>query len=161
MTYEIYRYIFIGAAALAGIMLLLSIFLFIKFKIPKVLGDVTGSTAKKAIKNIREGNIQSGDKAYKSSVVNMERGKLTDKISASGQLVKNQTSDGTTMLTTKLDTQELIGSSETTVLSAELNPANEPTSGATTILSETELTDSNTIIVEYDITFVHTNEIIS
>ena len=49
MTYDIYRYIFIGGAVLAGLMLVLSIVLFIVLKIPSVIGDLSGSTAKKAI----------------------------------------------------------------------------------------------------------------
>ena len=54
MTYEIYRYIFIGAAILCGIMAIVSIALFFLLKIPRVIGDLTGSTARKAIEKIKK-----------------------------------------------------------------------------------------------------------
>ena len=53
MSYEVLRNIFIGAAALSGLMLIVSVLLFIILKIPSVIGDLTGITAKKAIENIR------------------------------------------------------------------------------------------------------------
>ena len=47
MTYELYRYIFIGGAVLAGIMLVASVLIFFLLKIPHVLGDLTGRNARK------------------------------------------------------------------------------------------------------------------
>ena len=46
MTYELYRYLFIGSTILASLMLLISVFLFIKWNIPKVIGDVSGHTSR-------------------------------------------------------------------------------------------------------------------
>ena len=51
MTYEIYHWIFIGGAILAGLMLALTVLLFFRYRIPRVIGDLTGSTARKAIAN--------------------------------------------------------------------------------------------------------------
>ena len=45
-------------------------------KIPKVISDLSGATARKTIKNIREQNEASGDKAYKVSAFNEARGKV-------------------------------------------------------------------------------------
>ena len=105
MSYEVYRYIFIGAAILCGAMLITSILLFILLKIPKVIGDLTGRTARKAIENIRNQNESSGDKTYRSSLVNQARGKLTDKISPSGRLMRNPTDHlGGAMATEKIGT---------------------------------------------------------
>lgn len=88
MTYEIYNYIFIGAAIASGVLLVVSAVLFFLLDIPKVIGDLTGSNAKKGIESIRKQNEASGDKSYKSSSVNLRRGRLTDKISNSGRVEK-------------------------------------------------------------------------
>ena len=90
MSYDIYRYIFIGAAIMCGVMLAVSIILFFVLKIPKVIGDLSGATARKAIKNIREQNEASGEKSYKASGYNEARGRLTDKITHSGRVVQRQ-----------------------------------------------------------------------
>jgi hypothetical protein len=162
MTYEIYRYIFIGSVALAAVMLVVSVLLFIRFKIPKVIGDVTGSTARKAVKEIRNHNITSGDKAYQSSPVNLARGKVTDKISQSGQLIRKPDPGGTIFQTAKISTQEITGADETTVLdeTTALEQQSAPESGATTLLSAQEPSADNIFEVEYDIAFIHTTEII-
>lgn len=165
MTYDIYRYIFLGSAGLAILSLIIAIILFFVLKIPRVVGDLTGATARKAIENIRNQNEISGDKTYKSSYVNRERGKLTDKITATGSLVKPSidVSNGA-MATTKISTKRLEtealesyetslldnGSNETTVLNDSLN--NE-----TTVLDQ-ENCDAFTI--EYELTLIHTNEVI-
>lgn len=88
MSYDQYRYIFIIALILCGIMFAVSLILFFYLNIAKVIGDLSGSNAKKAIDDIRSQNEKTGYKTYKSSAVNQERGKLTDKISASGRLIK-------------------------------------------------------------------------
>lgn len=165
MSYEIYRYIFIGAAILCGAMIVTSILLFILLKIPKVIGDLTGRTARKAIENIRNQNESSGDKTYRSSLVNQERGKLTDKISPSGRLIRNPTDLlGGAMATEKIGTQQLVSDetavldsgNETTVLSGEL----ENTGNEITVLTQAEI-PSNVFEIEYEITYIHTNEVIT
>ena len=191
MSYGVLRYIFIGAAALSGLMFIVSVLLFIFLKIPSVIGDLTGITAKKAIENIRNQNESSGDKIYKSSAVNRARAKLTDKITESGRLIHNPTDvmDGA-MATAKIATQELIENSqsnETTVLGAETGNGTtvlnyetsvldsetnvlETSSNETTVLSsqgdQTEMLAesqprSKTFEIEYEITFIHTNEMIT
>ena len=65
MTYEIYRYIFIGSAILCGVMFVVSILLFVLLRVPKLISDLSGLTAKKAIKNIREQNEATGEKYHK------------------------------------------------------------------------------------------------
>ena len=165
MSYEVYRYIFIGAAILCGAMLITSILLFILLKIPKVIGDLTGRTARKAIENIRNQNESSGDKTYRSSLVNKERGKLTDKISPSGRLIKNPTDNfGGAMATEKIGTQKLVSDetvvldsgNETTVLSGEF----ESGGNETTVLNQVEV-KNNIFEIEYEITYIHTNEVIT
>lgn len=191
MTYEVLRYIFIGAAVLSGVMLIVSVLLFIFLKIPRVIGDLTGSTARKAIENIRNQNESSGDKIYKSSAVNRERGKLTDKISASGNISHRETNPlGGAMATTKIDTQVLsenTETNETTVLGAKTDNGTTVLSNETTVLDngttvlnapsnettvlnqsdeQTEILNESQVRskifeIEYEITFIHTNEVIA
>lgn len=62
---------------IAAIFLILAVILFIRFKIPSVIGDLSGRNARKSIEQMRERNEKSGNKSYKPSKVNAERGKLT------------------------------------------------------------------------------------
>lgn len=161
MSYEIYRYIFYGGAILAGVMLVATVILFFVYKIPTVIGDLTGANARKAIENIRNQNESSGDKLYKTSQVNRERGKLTDKISPSGSLMKDPSGHfAGAMATEKISTQEL-PPEETTVLDA----ANETTVLDTSGTGETTLLDAvdtpATFQIEFEITFIHTDEVIA
>ena len=177
MSYEIYRYIFYGGAILAAVMLAITVILFFVYKIPTVIGDLTGANARKAIENIRNQNENSGDKLYKTSQVNRERGKLTDKISPSGSLMRDPsgTLGGGAMATEKISTQELPQVNETTVL--ESNETTVLGSNETTVLSANETTvlsgggaGETTVLVaegtpavfqiEYEITFIHTDEVI-
>lgn len=168
MTYEIYRYIFIGGAALAGLMLLIAVILFFTLRIPAVIGDLTGSTARKAIEDIRNQNAVTGNKTYKSSKVNRERGRITDKISPSGKLIQPLGNDhGAAMLTEKISTSRLNAEAEesfaTTLLqntdTNETTILNAPTeeSGATTVLTENQVPFE----IIYEITLIHTTELIS
>lgn len=167
MTYEVYRYIFIGGAALAGIMLLVSLLLFFLLHIPAVIGDLTGATARKAIADIRSQNTKSGDKTYKSSQVNRERGKVTDKMTPSGRLLRHTSEEfGGAMATEKISTSRLNAEAEesfATTLLEQPVVSNETTvltpdgGGETTILAENQIAFQ----IVYEITFVHTNEVIS
>ena len=108
MTYELYNWIFIGGAILAGLMLVLAAVLFFVLKIPSVIGDLSGATARKAIEGIRSQNTATGEKVHKTSAVNKERGKVTDKISHSGRLKpKYQDVNAGGMPTAKIGTQKL------------------------------------------------------
>lgn len=161
MSYEIYRYIFYGGAILAAVMLVVTVILFFVYKIPTVIGDLTGANARKAIENIRNQNESSGDKLYKTSQVNRERGKLTDKISPSGSLMKDPSGHfAGAMATEKISTQEL-PPEETTVLdvSNETTVLDNAGAGETTVLT-TEDTPA-TFQIEFEITFIHTDEVIA
>lgn len=208
MTYEGFRYLFIIAAIVAAVMLIVTVLLFFLFKIPSVIGDLSGATARKAIKEIREQNEKTGDKGYSPSAYNVQRGKVTDKISGSGRINRNASSGFGGINTSKISTQSLIEqaqASETTVLentqgdsTTVLNPqsnettvlnqqSNEttvlsPQSNETTVLSPHDtsvetvqlsqcqvsdkpdnspaVTQDTLFAIEYDITFINTNEFI-
>ncbi len=160
MTYEIYRYIFIGGAILAGVMLITSVLLFFILNIPHVVGDLTGRNAKKAIENIRNQNESSDDTLYKTSEVNRERGKITDKIATSSfKKDPSKNLNKSDMVTEKNITQEL-SYNETTVLdvASETTVLNDE-GGETTVLDVP--TKSSLFQIEYEITYIHTQEVIA
>lgn len=74
---------------ISGLCFVLAIFFFIKFGIPTVIGDLTGRTARKSIAKMRESNKKSGNKSYKPSTANVNRGKITDTMPDSGKIDKN------------------------------------------------------------------------
>ena len=197
MTYDTYRYIFFGGAGLAALSLVIAVLLFFLLRIPRVIGDLSGVTARKAIDEIRKQNELSGNKLHKSSEVNLERGKVTDKIVAPGtpaQTVKEEPLLGA-MATEKIGTRQLAeeaqqayesslrkeaGANETTLLNAEdsgattlLNTAdsgettvlNTTDSGETTVLEQnkkqTNINSDASFVIEYDITLIHTDEVIA
>lgn len=154
MNYETLRLIFMISAILAGISLLASILIFIFLKIPSVVGDLSGATARKAIKEIREGNELSGNKIHKASTVNKARGKLTDKISSSGNLIRSDnTTAGFAMGTQKISTAQLSAEAmeaeanvQTTILERDTNV----TDFGTTILSKNPQFGSETTVLGSD-----------
>lgn len=103
MTYEMYRMIFQIAGGLSIGLLVVSVILFFVLKIPRVIGDLSGRTARKAIEDIRKQNTQSGDKRHKTSAVNRERGMITDRITPSGNLMMNRGPVNTGVVTEKLE----------------------------------------------------------
>lgn len=66
--------------SLAGIALVAAVIMFIKMNIPAIIGDLTGKTVAREIKAMRESNASSGDKRFRPSAVNLERGTLTEKV---------------------------------------------------------------------------------
>lgn len=166
MTYDTYRLIFIVAAILAGIMLVLSVVLFIKFKIPKAMGDVTGSTARKAVEEIRAQNRNTGDIANRPDSAG---GKIPDKMMQYGQLhqqaasaapvveqIYPQGDEDSMVHTAKLRLQDAPAASETAVLPQEA-------AFETEMLSQppaAEAPPPDFFRIEQDITYIHSNEII-
>lgn len=61
----------------AALCAILAAVLFIVFKIPTVIGDLSGRTARKSIARMRSNNEKSGVKSYRTSSANAARGKLT------------------------------------------------------------------------------------
>lgn len=73
---------------LAVVFLILGIVTFIVFKIPTVIGDLTGRNARKSIEQIRERNEKGGKKSHRPHPVAVDRGTLTDQIKESEHLPK-------------------------------------------------------------------------
>ena len=164
MTYENYNLIFIVGAILCGVMLLVSVLLFVLLKIPQVINELSGKTARKAIENIRQKNQAGGEKAYKSSTAKIGRIKVEDKMTPSGRIAQKKSHMGHPVETAKISTERLqkeaadectavlggnettvLGGNETTVLGGNETTVlggNETTygGGETTVLSGNETT---------------------
>lgn len=128
MSVQLLQTLSLVAFILGGVMFLVAIALFFLFNVPRLYGEVSGATARKAIENIRQQNEVSGNKAYRPSPVNASRGKLTDKITPSGKLEARDATPSVSVGTSKLLTQDDVGSASETVLL-------EADSGATTLLT--------------------------
>lgn len=139
MTYEQYLLLFYICLALSIVSFLTAVFLFFKLRIINVIGDLSGSNAKKAIENIRQQNESSGNKTFNPSPVNKSRGKITDRISLSGKVQsKPHSSSGISVGTEKIKIEK--NTEETTVLNQALS-ADE-----TTVLGDDSLGNETTVL---------------
>lgn len=114
MSYNNYMLMYYIALAVCILLLIVAVILFFVLNIPKAFGDITGRTAKKAIRNIKEQE---------------ERNKIqreTERVSRSGRIIEDTA--GNTVITEKIATDNLTYSSETIVL--------ENAAGETTVLEE-------------------------
>ncbi|MFI3170092.1 MAG: hypothetical protein R3Y06_09125 [Faecalibacterium sp.] len=83
MSYETMMYIGIGVSI---VLFVLAVILFIQLNIPRVIGGLTGYSARKEIASIREQNAQSGKKGYQTSPINRARGKITTPLAEKGKI---------------------------------------------------------------------------
>ena len=136
--------------SLSGIALIAAVIMFIRLNIPAIIGDLTGRTVAREIKAMRDTNASSGDKRFRPSAVNLERGTLTEKV-----LSDNDTevlSDNAT---------EVLDTNATEVLS----DGTEVLSNETTVLSPTEQlkTDASKPVafkIKHDEVVTHSDEVI-
>lgn len=68
----------ITSFVLATLFIVLTIVLWFVFKIPGVIGDLSGRNVRKSIAKMRQHNVETGNKAYRTSQNNIARGKLTE-----------------------------------------------------------------------------------
>jgi len=71
----------VACYAAAVFFLILAVFFFFFFRIPSVMGDLSGRTARKSIAKNRLRNEKSGSKSYRPSDVNKNRGTITGSMS--------------------------------------------------------------------------------
>lgn len=155
---------------LAAISAVLAVVFWFVFKIPTVISDLSGRTARKSIERMRANNEKTGRKDFAPSKTNLKRGKVTElmddsvkgsgKLSGllSGKLVNKPKviSEGEENLETGLleeNTQPLYESEETGLLTEE---AMETELLGTELLDETEETgllveDNETMLLVEDI----------
>lgn len=166
MTVEMLHTLSLAAYIAALVLLVLAVVLFFLLDIPKLYGDVSGRTARKAIEAIRQQNEATGNKAYKPSAVNAERGKLTDQITKSGKLQPRTAGLPVSVGTEKLETATLIPpAGETEVLQP---PTPETTmlfdplaaAGQTEVLVQGNEAKPGQFVLEVEMSFAASSEII-
>ena len=210
MTYDTYRLIFYASIALAVFCLLLAIALFFLLNIPAVIGDLSGSTERKAIANIRNRN-ESGANGFGAGILEMgNSSSLSGKVRDLSKVRGNTDGMGFIINTAKFDTNTLASeakasyettvlsqqSNETTVLSQQgnettvlgnggasqettvLSPFDNPASasgnyystgvGETAVLNQAPMQPAastpemaSQFVIEYEIMFIHTDEVIA
>lgn len=147
----------------AGVSLVLAILLFIYFRIPTVIGDLSGRNAKKSIARMRSSNEKSGNKSFRASEANEARGKLTSTMHGIGAQQKKAKEDvkhpsDDQMPETGLlaeNKADLIG--ESTVL---LDNTEETTLLAGTPKEPAKRIGGVKLTLLDEVTFIHTDEVI-
>ncbi len=149
---------------LAVLFIVLAGVLWFAFKIPNVIGDLSGRNAKKSIARMRQNNERTGDKSYKASEKNLARGKLTgtmewmekashatNNIEETGLLNENLAKgydEQATGLLLDESTELLYQSSETAALEDRRNVINRaPSSIVIQIIDEAMLIHTEEVIV--------------
>lgn len=158
--------------SLAAVCLVFAVFSFITFKIPNVIGDLTGRNARKSIEKMRDANEKGGKKSYRPHPVASERGTLTEPIKQSKKESK-KLSKTAKAVTQRKEPQTFDGSGATDVLedknaTAKLDydaDGTEILSPGTQVLSEeTMQTALNANILKIkmiqNIVLIHTEEVI-
>ena len=141
MSIEVMHTIALAAYILAGVMLVVSVALYFLMDIRRAVGDISGSTARKAIENIRRQNEAGEAKTYKANKRNAALNITTDKIP---QSVTRENRMQQSSESVGIQEQNVTGSeplaSETTILNEQPFEADmpEPQSSETTVLSPQE-----------------------
>ena len=152
MTVQIWDTISIIGFILGGLMLVVAGLLFWRYQIPRLIGDITGKTAKKAIEDIKKQSEETG-RAYKAPSRNAGE-QQQNIVSLSGSLVgRTDVLPENAPVAIPQETQEDYGAvNETSLLSNVVYNTVE-----TAPIPDIPLN----ITVVTDITFIHTNEAIA
>lgn len=161
MTYELYRYIFIGGLALSIVMFIATVLIFIFLDIRNAIGDITGSNKRKGVENIHNQTTSSAPKkrvVAKRDESNSQSTQTTAKIKTQDRYDNFET-DQTTVL---VQTEEQVA--QTTVLgknSAEnVDVKAQDQQPVQEHITEEMVVNNPNFKIEIDITYVHSNEII-
>ena len=132
---NVYEICFYGGLVLAILLLIAAIVLFVVLKIPKVIGELSGRTAKYALKEMQDGTAKPGSVAKKEQekYYNMGSGKITAKETVSSKEErKNYGNDSTELLDNKKKKEKKF--EETDVPRPGINDYETPDDGETEIL---------------------------
>lgn len=170
--------------ALAVIALMSTVAFWVKFKIPKIIGDLSGRTAKKTIAKMRSDNEKTGKMTLRPQITGLKNGRgryptimhqsppgtagpATVRNSRHAPVTLQAQAGQTGLLADNRAESSINRSEETTMLSNAFN-MEEMGQGATTLLAETErqhtaaTADRNSVQLEMldDDLSVHTDEVI-
>ena len=144
---NVYEICFYGGLVLAILLLIAAIVLFVVLKIPKVIGELSGSTAKKAMKEMQDGTAKQGSVAKKEQekYYNMGSGKITAKETVSSKEErKNYGNDSTELLDNKKKKEKKF--EETDVPRPGINDYETPDDGETEILGADNADETTDIL---------------
>ena len=148
----------------ACIGLVITIFIYFNYKISDVIGDLSGRNAKKSIAEMRKHNENSGDKTYKPSRINLERGKLTELQQQDDKKVLNRKN----IISEDSVETELLNNNETELLSTAnetefLNTENETAALNESVTEELVVNSNRTtkkIEMLDEVIIIHSNKLI-
>lgn len=153
--------------AVAGVCLVLAVFFAFFFKIPTVIGDLSGRTARKSIAKMRAANEKTGSKTYKESKTNATRGKLTGNIPDSAKLNKKESRRNSDKPETGLlaeNKADSIDSEETGILDSEatglLIDAEATATLDTAVPPAAKRTSGKALKIIEEVMLIHTDEVI-
>lgn len=154
---EVLSIISIVSFVLAGVFLILAVLFWIKFGIPKIIGDLTGRTAKASIAKMRVNNEKTGVKSFKPSSENIKRNKLTE--TASGFNKTEEATEKLDLSSTQPET-EILSDNKADVLETDM--LNMETSLLNENKTENPIAHTNSVNIEIidELTFIHTDEVI-
>ncbi len=178
MTYETYRLIFLVGAIAAGLMVIAAVVLFFVLKIPRVIGDLTGSTARKAIAGIRSQTEQNGGRDRKRtehSPAHADSPASTQKLSrndaagnradAAPKAQQAPLAEETTLLTpetTLLSPETTLLAPETTVLAPQgASPVSTAPGETARLQPAAQAQPTTDFVIEQELTYLHTDEVLS
>jgi hypothetical protein len=177
MTYETYRLIFLVGAIAAGLMVIAAVVLFFVLQIPRVIGDLTGSTARKAIAGIRSQTEQNGGRDRKRtehSPAHADSPASTQKLSrndaagnradAAPKAQQAPLAEETTLLapeTTLLSPETTLLSLETTVLASQGASVSTAPGETTRLQPAAQAQPTTDFVIEQELTYLHTDEVLS
>ncbi len=135
MTVEMMQTLSLVLYILAGVLAVTAIILFIALRVPRIIGELTGSAERKAIENIRKQNLDAANTDAENKRSMAADRHMTDKISRSGRLAQRETRMSGVNATQKLGRQTVMSGAETELL----NPGMGETEMLRPVVGETEV----------------------
>lgn len=165
MSAELLSTLSIVSFIVAGVSLVASVIIWILFKIPKVISDLSGRTARRSIATIRASNERSGNKSYRPSETNAERGKIT------GTMPQSEEMDSTALLEDEMPETGLLSENKAIALEDETGLLEDSETGLLDDCDETSLLDEgqnnrskrkSSIVLSTieEVMLIHTDEVI-
>ena len=172
---ETFKLISTISYVIAILFLCLSVVLFIKFNIKKIVGDLSGRNARKAIGAMKTAKVskenKSADILYKRPIKEVSKSFITEKITQQISVGNVENIEATAVLQEGVDNSTMVleadnnatsvlgtGDNVTTVLEPQVvgtTVLSEPTFG-TTVLSQEEVhNDEEKFVVEKEFLFIH------
>lgn len=155
MTYEMYRNIFIICSVSASVTGLVTILLFFLLRIPAVIGELTGVTARKGIEQIRSGNVKNSHQKREPKRKKRRQKEKTD-LNAYNMIQNQNQQMGTAVLAQDQQMGTAVLAQDQAIESLGWNRQME------TVLLQNQENDTALLGAEFevlqDITIVHTEE---